>query len=299
MAKGFCMVYYFYMKKIFFFVGGLFLVAILGRALWAYQQMQNNKAETQIPQSSEDSKKEISVATTTTKILVKTEAFLSDAKKQELIDRALQKISILSDEEKRSLATELVVRMYKTPKIPLSDEEEVLMNELSKNLDGKPISDVEIKYMIIQEVNGRVNGISVPPAPNRVVNEATLAGIDTNVNGIRDDVERVIAQKFGAKKEMYDFLMKDAKLLQAAIIEKQPPEMSEEEQLRLMKSGIDNPSFGVASQAFSAFLGCIEDNDKLDAMNLVDYATTNTGMRAAAYGNAFAGAVTSSEHCPK
>lgn len=217
--------------------------------------------------------------------------------KQELIDRALQKIIPLSTEEKNHLATELVALGHKAP---LSDEEEVLLNELSKNLTGRAFDpNLEVKYTIIKEVKGRVNGIVVPPAPNKVANDATLAGIDTNVNGVRDDVERFIAQKFGANKEMYNFLMKDAKLFQATIIEKRPPEMSEEEQLRLMKSGTDNPLLGVAAQAFIAFVTCVENNDTMDMMKLVTIATANTGMRGAAYGNALAGAVLSSENCPK
>jgi hypothetical protein len=38
-----------------------------------------------------------------------------------------------------------------------------------------------------------INGIVVPLEPDPVANKATLAGIDTNNNGVRDDVERKIA----------------------------------------------------------------------------------------------------------
>ena len=38
-----------------------------------------------------------------------------------------------------------------------------------------------------------INGIIVPPAPDPVVNNATVAGVDINKNGVRDDVERTIA----------------------------------------------------------------------------------------------------------
>ena len=40
----------------------------------------------------------------------------------------------------------------------------------------------------------KINGIVVPPAPDPVINNATLAGVDSNNNGVRDDVERKIAQ---------------------------------------------------------------------------------------------------------
>lgn len=38
-----------------------------------------------------------------------------------------------------------------------------------------------------------INGITVPPAPDPVTNNATLKGVDVNANGVRDDVERRIA----------------------------------------------------------------------------------------------------------
>lgn len=39
-----------------------------------------------------------------------------------------------------------------------------------------------------------INGVTVPPAPPADLNNATLAGFDANNNGIRDDVERLLAQ---------------------------------------------------------------------------------------------------------
>lgn len=42
--------------------------------------------------------------------------------------------------------------------------------------------------------NETINGITVPPEPDPKVNNATLAGVDVNGNGVRDDVERKIVQ---------------------------------------------------------------------------------------------------------
>jgi hypothetical protein len=41
-----------------------------------------------------------------------------------------------------------------------------------------------------------VNGYELPPEPDPVVKNSTLLGIDVNGNGVRDDVERAIYQKF-------------------------------------------------------------------------------------------------------
>jgi hypothetical protein len=38
-----------------------------------------------------------------------------------------------------------------------------------------------------------INGITVPVAPDATANAATLKGVDSNNNGVRDDVERKIA----------------------------------------------------------------------------------------------------------
>lgn len=46
-----------------------------------------------------------------------------------------------------------------------------------------------------------INGITVPPEPPVDLNNATLAGFDTNGNGVRDDVERALAAKFGGSAD--------------------------------------------------------------------------------------------------
>jgi hypothetical protein len=41
-----------------------------------------------------------------------------------------------------------------------------------------------------------VNGHVLPPEPDPVENDATLGGVDSNNNGVRDDVERKIYEKY-------------------------------------------------------------------------------------------------------
>lgn len=52
------------------------------------------------------------------------------------------------------------------------------------------------------QISEVINGITVPPEPDSDLNNSTLAGIDVNKNGVRDDVERVIAG--ASKKSTYD-----------------------------------------------------------------------------------------------
>ncbi|MFZ1235265.1 MAG: hypothetical protein WAQ53_18540 [Thiofilum sp.] len=48
-----------------------------------------------------------------------------------------------------------------------------------------------------------INGIVVPPEPDATVNNASIQGVDINTNGVRDDVERKIAQEFGGNEAKY------------------------------------------------------------------------------------------------
>jgi hypothetical protein len=49
-----------------------------------------------------------------------------------------------------------------------------------------------------------VNGYTLPPEPDKTVNDSTLLGIDVNGNGVRDDVERWIYEKY---KDMHPIHM--------------------------------------------------------------------------------------------
>ena len=46
-----------------------------------------------------------------------------------------------------------------------------------------------------------INGIVVPPMPDETTNNATLAGVDSNGNGVRDDVERKLAAQAKNQKD--------------------------------------------------------------------------------------------------
>ncbi len=46
-----------------------------------------------------------------------------------------------------------------------------------------------------------VEGTNLPPVPNESENNATVAGVDKNTNGIRDDVELAIFEKYPTDKK--------------------------------------------------------------------------------------------------
>jgi cbb3-type cytochrome oxidase subunit 3 len=47
-------------------------------------------------------------------------------------------------------------------------------------------------YIRMQKLTREVVLGNLPPAPDKAINDATVAGVDSNHNGIRDDVERAI-----------------------------------------------------------------------------------------------------------
>ncbi len=55
-----------------------------------------------------------------------------------------------------------------------------------------------------------INGYLLPPAPDPTVNNSTLLGIDSNNNGVRDDVERKIYFQYKRPIEQA-FMMQEAK----------------------------------------------------------------------------------------
>jgi len=63
-----------------------------------------------------------------------------------------------------------------------------------------------------------ING-TLPPEPDPVGNNATLAGVDSNRNGIRDDVERAIYAKYKDNKRVAIAMLQYAKELQMEFTE--------------------------------------------------------------------------------
>ena len=65
---------------------------------------------------------------------------------------------------------------------------------------------------------GDING-TLPPEPDATANNATLAGVDSNSNGIRDDVERAIYSKYKDNKHVAIAMLQYAKELQMEFTE--------------------------------------------------------------------------------
>jgi len=73
----------------------------------------------------------------------------------------------------------------------------VLLSGCSQS-DGYSTSEVASKEEPIV-----IHGYTLPPEPDPVINNSTLLGIDSNNNGVRDDVEIWILKKYKDKHPIY------------------------------------------------------------------------------------------------
>lgn len=121
----------------------------------------------------------------------------------------------------------------------------------------------------------RINGVAVPPAPDPTANAATLAGVDSDGNGVRDDIDRLLAATFGSDAERHAQAVRVNRSLQTALV---------------------NPSSATV-EAHVREVSCIRDRDLLQASSQVTRATLDTPDRTRTYASTFAGAGASREHC--
>ena len=117
-----------------------------------------------------------------------------------------------------------------------------------------------------------VNGHRLPPEPDSAVNNSTLLGVDVNGNGVRDDVERKIYEKYPVKLHQ-SLLMDGAKVFQKITI--RPIERAKETQKEISRI-ID----------CEIFLGRIDSeisSDSFESISFLENYTFTTKQRVRKY----------------
>lgn len=115
------------------------------------------------------------------------------------------------------------------------------------------------------------HGIAVPPEPDAAAN-STLLGVDSNGNGVRDDVERLIAAKYGANTNELDGAIRAARSDQEYLVANGDPVKST---AATIKAGF------VGACMFDMFGGDGIAAER--ASNYISPLTFNTPERMAAY----------------
>ena len=87
----------------------------------------------------------------------------------------------------------------------------VAIRSVMLRLDAPPDARVDEGWIKVDRA------VDLPPAPEPARNAATLAGVDANANGVRDDVERRIAEAHGLHSERAEALRRTAMTVQGAI----------------------------------------------------------------------------------
>ena len=121
----------------------------------------------------------------------------------------------------------------------------------------------------------RINGIVVPPSPDATTNQATVGGVDVNGNGIRDDIDRLVATNFGTEPQLVALATEHARRLQVAIVA---------------------PSTA-ATGAYVNQVRCVRDDAVLNRLSSQTRAMLDTAQRRKAYALAMAGTTVSAEGC--
>ncbi len=122
----------------------------------------------------------------------------------------------------------------------------------------------------------KINNIVVPPEPDPVKNRATIPGVDSDANGVRDDIDRLNASQFGADPVQYNAAKQYAGSLQTVLVSNDAPSASQNLDL----------------------IRCETDAQLLDVLDQVTKSTLDISERQAIYDDLFAGAVISDEGCP-
>ncbi|GIT98512.1 hypothetical protein [Sulfurovum sp. TSL1] len=93
-----------------------------------------------------------------------------------------------------------------------------------------------------------INGYELPPEPDPKINNSTLLGIDSNNNGVRDDVERYIIKTYSKEKITIEIGFQVARAYNAVI---EHPENAWET-YKIMDAALDCESY---FRVFAKYLG--------------------------------------------
>ena len=155
----------------------------------------------------------------------------------------------------------------------------VLLGDLSSLGTSSPSDTITLRhdrtflfnpFGLVWKITPPINGIPVPPQPDQATNQATVAGVDTNLNGIRDDIDIFLATNYGANPAQYAFAVSFASSLQTA----------------LASPSDEHSAHHIASYA------CV-DTPMLRRLSEIKTAMLDTPLRRGAYGEVFASSLRS------
>jgi len=138
----------------------------------------------------------------------------------------------------------------------------------------------QVSNPVILSIYWEVDGHRLPPEPDPKINNATLLGVDVNDNGVRDDVERWIYERYKDKHPIHIDIAMQAARGYKLVLEKQP---KTKEEAKVIRSEVDSiitceGYYMVYAKYFNEPLLLKERID-----NVVEYKYYNTDQRKKTY----------------
>jgi hypothetical protein len=123
-------------------------------------------------------------------------------------------VATYSDNISKDVTEEVEWISSKIDAVKVTKQTLTALQDMQTTLQAKLGSTTSEK--IVLDIYWEVNGYRLPSEPDSQVNNSTLLGIDSNDNGVRDDVERKIYLTFN-KEIKRQYFMQEARLLQAML----------------------------------------------------------------------------------
>lgn len=113
----------------------------------------------------------------------------------------LNAIATYSDTTTKDITQEVEWIISDLNAVEITKHNLITKKEINITLQAKlnAVTSNAVALEIYQEINGH----RLPPQPDKTLNDSTLLGIDSNGNGVRDDVERWIYETYKDKHPIY------------------------------------------------------------------------------------------------
>ncbi len=133
----------------------------------------------------------------------------------------------LTQQTLKQITTLLITTMLTLSTIGCSGDDGEPIKKSTKPAQKKTPKPSPTKKKTPKPKKEIINGYTLPPEPDPKINNATLLGVDSNKNGIRDDVERWVVKtlahtKFRNNLYMTDLFMKRSKYEQQRLSHEDP-----------------------------------------------------------------------------
>jgi len=192
----------------------------------------------------------------------------SDIELSEGNQTTLSVSAIYDNNTSKNVTTNVVWQIANSSIVSIDNNGSILgLKEGNTTLQAK--YEGKVSSTVIVVVYKEINGYRLPPEPDPSINNATLLGVDSNDNGVRDDVERWIYKKYKDKHPVHvDIAMQAAKGYKLVL---ETPEKAKEIREQVNSANVCNWYY----KAYAKFFGeTLLVHERIDAKVFSQYFNT-------------------------